>query len=471
MDDLYRAAKEGDLDKVHQLLDSGADVDQATWGATPLYIASEHGHKDVCALLLDRGADVNQTHTYGWTPLLGASLNGHEDICKLLLGRGAIVDQAEGTGATPLYIASAGGHRDVCALLLDKGADVGRADNDGWTPLFVASQRGHAEVCALLLDKGASVIDGALSIASEEGYIDVCKLLIEKGANVNAIGTDVDPESLEIEVKTPLWHASGQAHLEICRLLLDNDAKVDLGTWGETPLFIASQNDHADVCALLIRHGAQTRGALGGDLDDSITDALCQRPLVDLRDTFVHRRVENLEHMIKIMRHVEFIVLDEEKQCDLFNKLVEEKVALRKNSIDDIRAAWVLEETNISPQVQNRMKPLLYVKMATILNNVPNGGIEELRAMKINRSETFESYKHSIEIRFQMMLRLYRKRFQRDVERRARQKRRERRLVKSATRPPPTNTRQKRRRESATRPPDTKKQKTSLHEEINALRF
>ena len=42
----------------------------------------------------------------------------------------------------------------------------------------------------------------------------------------------------------------------------------------------------------------------------------------------------------------------------------------------------------------------LYVKMATILKNVPDGGIEELRAMKRNHSEAFESYKHSIEKRF-----------------------------------------------------------------------
>lgn len=318
MDDLYSAAREGDLDKVHQLLDSGADVDQANIvGVTPLWIASEHGHKDVCALLLDRGADVDQA------------------------------DQAENT---PLYMASKNGHREVCAVLLNRGANVNHAD-------FL----------------------------------------------------------------------------------------------GETPLLTASENGHADVCALLIRHGAQTRGALGGDLDDSITDALCQRPLVDLRDTFVHRRVENLEHMIEIMRHVEFIVLDEQRPCDLFNKLVEEKVALRKNSIDDIRAAWVLEETNISPQVQNLMIPFLYEKMATILNDVPNGGIEELRAMKINRSDAFESYKHSIEIRFQMMLSRYKKLYQLEVQRRARE-RRARRRVKSATRPPPIK-------------------KKNLHEEMNALRF
>ena len=279
--------------------------------------------------------------------------------------------------------------------------------------------------------------------------------MIEKGANVNAIGADVNPESLEQEVNTPLWHASGQAHLEICRLLISKGANVDQATQSEeTPLSIASKNDHADVCALLIRHGAQTRGILEEDLDDPIADALCQRPIVDLRDTFVHRRVENLEPMIKIMRHVEFIVLDEE-WCDLFNNLLQEKVALRKNSIDDIRVAWELEETNIQ-MVQNHVKSFLYEKLATILNNVPNGGIEELRAMKRNHSEAFESYKHSIEIRFQMMLSRHKKIYQLAVQRRAQQLKKEKERL---------------RRENERSNPPPAKRTRRLHEEMNALRF
>ena len=50
--------------------------------------------------------------------------------------------------------------------------------------------------------------------------------------------------------------------------------------------------------------------------------------LVDLRETYVYK-VESLEHMVKIMRNVEFIVLDE-RQCDLFNKCCKKSRASKR---------------------------------------------------------------------------------------------------------------------------------------------
>lgn len=437
MGDLYNAAREGNLKKVNQLIDSETNVDQSKlYGRTPLYIASAGGYTDVCALLIDRGADVNQADDDGWTPLLIASQCGHVKVCALLLDNGADVGQANNDGWTPLLGASLDGHADVCALLLDRGANVNRARDTGETPLHVASKGGYREVCALLLDRGANVnqagVEGTtpLIIASDRGILEVCKLLIERGADVN---------------------------------------RVDYG--GTSALMYASMHGLNDICALLIRYGAETRHSDLNKLDDSITDALCQRPLVDLRDTLVYptmrnqieyRHVENLEPMIKIMRHVEFIVLDEQlsdfytvpfigqQPHELFPKLLQEKVALRKDSIQNIISALQIARGQLdSKYIQNAVMSYLYVKMATILKNVPDGGIEELRAMKRNHSEAFESYKHPIEKQFDDQVRPYREEFKRLIRARAEI----RHDYMHATRPPPAK--------------KTKK----LHEEMNALRF
>ena len=430
MSELYDAIIEGDLEAMRRLLDRGADVNQARDnGDTPLLIASMCGHKEVCALLLDRGANVDQAAHDGCTPLFLASQNGHKEVCALLLDRGANVNQARDNGKTPLYVASEHGHEEICKLLLDRGANVNHAINSDpprlfeETPLIIATERNHINVCEVLLDRGANVNQAGqhgytpLCVASMEGHTDICELLLDRGANVNQAAQNGT---------TPMWHAS---------------------EW-----------NYYEVCAVLIRHGAQIRDTYLDKLDDSITDALCQRPLVDLRETYVYK-VESLEHMVKIMRNVEFIVLDEEPSEDheqphswviLFGKLLQEKVALRKDSIQNIISAQEIARGQLdSKNILKEVMSYLYVKMATILKNVPDGGIEELRAMKRNHSEAFESYKHSIEKRFDDQVRPYRREFKRLITARLQTAR----DYMGATRPPPA------------------KKSRELHEEMNALRF
>ena len=321
-------------------------------------------------------------------------------------------------GFTLLYIACEYNRLNICDLLIQHGADVNKSDNvfDA-TPLFVASENGHKEVCALLLDRGANV------------------------DQANIVGV------------TPLWIASQNGHKEVCALLLVRRANVDQANrYGLTPLFIASEHGHKEVCVLLIRHGAQTRGTHLAVLDDSITDALCQRPLVDLRETLVYRYMENLKPMIKIMRHVEFILLDD-KKCKLFKKLLERKVQLHKDSIQNIISAQEIARGQLdSKDIQNEVMSFLYVRMAMILEVVndtrnTNGYIESFRDMKFHGG--IDAYKHPIEKEFDNQVEKDRQAFRRITEARARIMRQ----LKRATNPRPA------------------KRPRNLHEEMNALRF
>jgi len=83
---LTKAIDNNDVKFVKELIDKGADVNQAnTYGETPLHIAAENGQLDVARLLLDRGAEVNQARTTdGETPLSIAALYGHTEIVDLL---------------------------------------------------------------------------------------------------------------------------------------------------------------------------------------------------------------------------------------------------------------------------------------------------------------------------------------------------------------------------------------------------
>lgn len=96
----YRAAGEGDMKTVKELLDRGTDVNQKGGGGllndgSALDIASMMGHTEIVKLLLDRGANVNYAHgNMGWTALSSAAYKGHTDTVKLLIERGADINRA-----------------------------------------------------------------------------------------------------------------------------------------------------------------------------------------------------------------------------------------------------------------------------------------------------------------------------------------------------------------------------------------
>jgi TPR repeat protein len=188
---LYTAGQNGHENLATLLLDRGAAVDLARFGATPLCIAAEMGHVAMVKLLLDRGATVNLANANGVTSLFMAAQNGHNRLAELLLDRGAAVDQEMNNGATPLFQAAQNGHDRLAKLLLDRGAAVNRGMDNGATPLFQAAQNGHNRLAELLLDRGADVDrardNGAtpLLVAAQNGHDRLAKLLLSRGAAVN----------------------------------------------------------------------------------------------------------------------------------------------------------------------------------------------------------------------------------------------------------------------------------------------
>lgn len=88
---LWEAARKGDVAAVTSLLDQGADVNaKFRYGTTALFKASERGHAGVVKVLLARGADATVKDTfYSATALTWALQNDHFEVVRALLEKDA----------------------------------------------------------------------------------------------------------------------------------------------------------------------------------------------------------------------------------------------------------------------------------------------------------------------------------------------------------------------------------------------
>ena len=177
---LHKAAREGDADRVRELLDTGADVNvrNANKGRlqyTPLHWAAYYGHLEIADILISRGADLDADDPYYSTPLYLAAEEGHPEVVEFLISKGAKVNvKSSWSGYTPLHRAAWGpvamrkhlggrtvseaelneNYLKIVGMLLEKGAKVNARDNDGKTPLDQAIEGGTKETVDLLRKHG-----------------------------------------------------------------------------------------------------------------------------------------------------------------------------------------------------------------------------------------------------------------------------------------------------------------------------
>ena len=115
---LMSAAIEGNLQRVNELLQQGANPDIAGEdGRSPLMAASWNKHYEIVDSLINARADVNLSNRDGWTALSFAAWNGDVVIVKNLLRVAANKFKKTADGFTPLQLAEQKGHQEIVELL------------------------------------------------------------------------------------------------------------------------------------------------------------------------------------------------------------------------------------------------------------------------------------------------------------------------------------------------------------------
>ena len=183
---LQRAAAQGLVKSVTQLLDRGADINAVYGKETALTEAAMRGYTQVIQLLLDRDAKLNIGGGCG-NALLTAIEYRREDAAVQLVNGGA-------DPSTPgaLQRAAAQGLVRSVTQLLDRGADINAVYGQE-TALTEAAMRGYTRVIKLLLDRDAKLNIGggcgnALLTAITYGHEDTAVQLLDSGADPNTPG-------------------------------------------------------------------------------------------------------------------------------------------------------------------------------------------------------------------------------------------------------------------------------------------
>ena len=151
---VYEAAAVGGLQRVRELVDEDSSLlhEYSPDGFTPLALASFFGNVAVVEYLIDRGSDTNlaSRNPMGVYPLHAAAAGRHIDIVRRLVKAGADVNARQQQGFTALHSAANNGDEEMVRFLLAHEADRDARSDAGQTPLDVAMTQGHEAVANLL---------------------------------------------------------------------------------------------------------------------------------------------------------------------------------------------------------------------------------------------------------------------------------------------------------------------------------
>ena len=208
LEDLCKAAEDGDLAAAQNAVANGADVNEngCRAQAAPLHRAVWSGKMNIVTLLVAEGADVNARQMDGAAPLHLAMVNtrripesgprvNNANIVNYLLAQNPNVNAQDISGKTPLMLALEYRFliRSAFSALLNSNANVNLADNRGIAPLHLAVFRELDSFYAReLLKAGANPNQRGpggrtpLHFAALAGNAEKITLLLENGANIRA---------------------------------------------------------------------------------------------------------------------------------------------------------------------------------------------------------------------------------------------------------------------------------------------
>ncbi|KAJ8965623.1 hypothetical protein NQ314_004015 [Rhamnusium bicolor] len=143
---LLKAAADGDVDEIKNLLTKGAPFTADWLGTSPLHLAAQNNHLEITEILLRAGISKDARTKVDRTPLHMAAYEGHLQIVDTLIKQSADIDCRDLLGMTPLHWAVQNGHYEVVEYLVLNGAQINAHNKFNLTPALIARQTGRMSI-------------------------------------------------------------------------------------------------------------------------------------------------------------------------------------------------------------------------------------------------------------------------------------------------------------------------------------
>jgi ankyrin repeat protein len=240
------------------------NVQEKTYGQTPLMYACRRGNTNIAKRLLGMGADVNIRSARGRTALHEAVVRKNNEMVQLLLDNALDIDVNARNPTLfdrpALMVAIRQGSAEIAKTIMKNPnvtVDIDIQDSQGNTALSLAALVDLGDIIDILLDSHAKmdltdIIGGrsAMVMAAQKNHYSIVSRLLNHGADPNL------PK--EIRGRTPALIAADDqlGCIETLRVLIDNKADLScVDEDGRTLMHCAAEYGHVDILELLKEHG------------------------------------------------------------------------------------------------------------------------------------------------------------------------------------------------------------------------
>eukprot|EP00227_Mantoniella_beaufortii_P012991 CAMPEP_0197586322 /NCGR_PEP_ID=MMETSP1326-20131121/8320_1 /TAXON_ID=1155430 /ORGANISM="Genus nov. species nov., Strain RCC2288" /LENGTH=177 /DNA_ID=CAMNT_0043150925 /DNA_START=99 /DNA_END=632 /DNA_ORIENTATION=- len=153
----------------------GVDDHDTFTGLTKLHAAAYAGDVEKVVELMDAGADADiqaNGENSGKTAAMLAASIGSTDVLKAMNRGPSLLDLQSADGGTAAMSAAVHSHAGVLDFLIEKKVDLNAVDEDGWTALMFACSVGSVAAVTALVKAGVNA-----SIKNSDGAtaMDLCK--------------------------------------------------------------------------------------------------------------------------------------------------------------------------------------------------------------------------------------------------------------------------------------------------------
>ncbi len=205
--------------------------------------AIEKGNLGKVKQLIELGADLNTKNENQQTALYIAAKNNQFAILKYLIEQGADIQAKEKDNLSILHRAVESNHLSMARYLIEKGADSFAKNNDKKTPFDRAKNKNYIELVNYFLD------EKSLLEAVEKGDLKKIKLLTElKYAYI---------ETKNIQQQTALYTAVKKNHFSVVKYLVEQGANINAREKdGWSILHRAVETNKLSIVQYLVENGA-----------------------------------------------------------------------------------------------------------------------------------------------------------------------------------------------------------------------